>query len=68
MCERRRERRRGGKKEGVEKGSAKGSVHRGFYYATVLDIEVDPQRCRFGSRKSDFILQALVECRALEPK
>jgi hypothetical protein len=33
-----------------------------------LDIEVDPQRCRFGNRKSDFALQALVECRALEPK
>jgi hypothetical protein len=38
------------------------------YDATALDIEVDPQRCRFGSRKSDFALQALVECRALEPK
>ena len=33
-----------------------------------MDIEVDPQRCRFGSRKSDFALQALVECRELEPK
>ncbi len=33
------------------------------YDATTLDIEIDPQRCRFGSRKSDFALQALVECR-----
>jgi hypothetical protein len=40
------------------------------YYSdtTTLDIEVDPQRCRFGSRKTDFALRALVECRALEPK
>ena len=29
-----------GKKEG-----ARGSVHWGCYYATALDIEVDPQRC-----------------------
>jgi hypothetical protein len=38
------------------------------YDATALDIEVDPQRCRFGSRKSAFALQALIECRALEGK
>ena len=56
------------KEEGEEKGSARGSVHWGCYYATALDIEVDPQRCRLGSRKSDFALQALVECCALEPK
>jgi hypothetical protein len=31
-------------------------------------IEVDPQRCCFGSRKSDFALHAVVECRALEPE
>jgi hypothetical protein len=48
---------------GEEKGSARGSVHWGGYDATALDIEVDPQRCRFGSRKSDFALQNLVECR-----
>jgi hypothetical protein len=30
------------------------------YDATALDIEVDPQRRRFGSRKSDFDLQACV--------
>ena len=41
------------------------SVHWSGYDATTVDIEVDPQRCRFGSRKSDFALQALVECRAL---
>jgi hypothetical protein len=41
-------------------------VHWSGYDTTALDIEVDPQRCRFGSRKSDFALQALVECRALE--
>ena len=58
-----------GKKEGDQKGSARGSVHGGCYYVTALDIEVDLQRCCFGSRKSDFkfALQALVECRALEP-
>jgi hypothetical protein len=32
------------KKEGEEKGSARGSVYWGSYYATTLDIEVDPQR------------------------
>ena len=57
-----------GKKEGEQKGSARGSVHGGGYYATALDIEVDPQRYCFGSRKPDFALQAVVECRALEPE
>ena len=56
------------KKEGEQKGSARGSVHWGCYYATALDIEVDPQRCCLGSRQSDFALQAVVECRALEPE
>jgi hypothetical protein len=56
------------KEGGEEKGSARGNVHWSGYDTTALDIEVDPQRCRFGSRKSDFALQALVECRALEPK
>jgi hypothetical protein len=37
-------------------------VHWSGYDTTALDIEVDPQRCRFGSRKSNFALQALVEC------
>jgi len=41
-------------------GSARGSEHWSGYDATALDIEVDPQRCRFGSRKSDFALQALL--------
>jgi hypothetical protein len=40
-------------------------VHWGCYYATALDIEVDPQRCCLGSCQSDFALQAVVECRAL---
>ena len=43
-------------------------MHWGCYYATALDIEVDPQRRRFGCRESDFALQRLVECRALETK
>ena len=34
--------------EGEEKGSVRGSVLWGCYYATALDIEVDPQRRRFG--------------------
>ena len=62
---------RGGKEDcvkegGGKKGSARGSVHWGCDYATALDIEVDPQRRRFGRRESDFALQRLVECRALE--
>jgi hypothetical protein len=57
------------KEGGGGEGKSRGSVHcSGYYYATSLDIEVDPQRCRLGSRKSDFALQTLVECRALEPK
>jgi hypothetical protein len=28
--------------EGEKKRSARGSVHRGCYYVTALDIEVDP--------------------------
>jgi hypothetical protein len=39
-------------------------VHWGCY-ATTLDIEVDPQRRRFGC-ESDFALQRLVECHALD--
>jgi hypothetical protein len=45
--------------EGEEKRSARGSVHWRGYDATALDIEVDPQHCGFGSRKSDFALQDL---------
>jgi hypothetical protein len=41
-------------------------VHWGCYYATALVIEVDPSCRRFGRRESDFALQRLVECRALE--
>ncbi len=41
-------------------------MHWGCYYATALDIEVDPECRRFGRRESDFALQRLVECRALE--
>ena len=41
-------------------------MHWGCYYATALDIEVDPQCRRFGRRESDFALQRLEECRALE--
>ena len=36
------------KEGGEEKGSARRSVHWGCHYATTLDIEVDPQRRRFG--------------------
>ena len=34
--------------------------------ATALNMEVDPQRRCFGRRESDFALQGLVECRALD--
>ena len=60
MCERGRGRRRGACQ------SAGRSVHWGGYYATALDIEVDPYRRRFGRRESDFALQRLEEFRALE--
>ena len=43
--------------EGEKKESARGSVHWGCDYATALDIEVDPQRHRFGRREPDFALQ-----------
>jgi hypothetical protein len=39
-------------------------VHRRGDYATAVDIEVDPQRCRFGLSQSDFALQSLLEGRA----
>ena len=41
-------------------------MHWGCYYDTVLDIEVDPQRRRFGCRESDFARKRLVEWAALE--
>jgi hypothetical protein len=47
---------------GVQEGAYIG----GCYYATTLDIEVDPHRCWFGSCKSDFALQAAVECITVE--
>jgi len=47
-----------------KKWSSRGSVHRGCDYATPLNIEVDPQRRRFGRRESDFTLQTLTEGRA----
>jgi len=43
------------KEGGGAEGECEGErVHWGCYYATALDIEGDPQRCSFGSRKSDF--------------
>jgi hypothetical protein len=36
----------------------------GFDDATVVDVEVNPRRCSFGLRESDFALQALTEGRA----
>ena len=51
----------GGGEKGRVAGSARGSVHWSDYDATALEIEVDPQRCHFGSCKSDLALQALVE-------
>jgi hypothetical protein len=44
------------------------SVHWDCYYDTALDIEVDPQHSRFGCCQSNFALQGLVECSALETK
>jgi hypothetical protein len=37
-------------------------VHWSGYDATALDIEVDPQRCRFGGRKSDIAVCLLLLC------
>ena len=45
---------------GESKGSARGSVHGRSDDATAIDIEGDPQRCRFGRSQSDFILQSLM--------
>jgi hypothetical protein len=39
-------------------------VHWGCDDATAVNIEVHPQRRRFGSRESDFTRQGLIECRA----
>jgi hypothetical protein len=50
----------------LKKGSARGGVYWGCDYDTSVDVEVDPQRRRFGRRESDFALQRLEECRALE--
>jgi len=55
--------RRRGSRRGVREGACIGQ-NWGCYYATALDIEVDPQRCYFGSCQSYFALQAVVECRA----
>ena len=52
----------------LQRRGVRGSVHWGCYYATALDIEVDPQRCGLGSCQSDFALQSVVECSALEPE
>ncbi len=45
---------------GESKGSARGSVHGRSDDATAIDIEGDPERCRFGRSQSDFILQSLM--------
>ena len=64
---------RGGEGDCVkEGGGGEGEREReralGLLLSTAHDIEVDPQRRRFGCRESDFALQRLVECRALETK
>ena len=55
-----------------EGGGTEGECEReralGLLLCHNLDIEVDPQLCCFGSRQSDFTLQSVVECRALEPE
>ena len=56
----------GGGRRGARDGACIG--HRGCDYATTLNIEVDPQRLRFGRRESDFALQILVEGRAAKPE
>ena len=56
------------KKEGGEEGERERERELGLLLCHIPRIEVDPQRCRFVSRKSDFALQAVVECRALEPE
>ena len=52
-----------GKKEGEQKGSARGSVHWGCYYATALDIEVDPQRCCLEFENFFFLFQPVRKVR-----
>jgi hypothetical protein len=57
--------RRRGSRRGVREGTCIGDA---TMYATALDIEVDQQRCCLGCYQSDFTLQAVVECCALEPE
>jgi hypothetical protein len=66
-----RTRERGGEGDCVkEGGGGEGERERehalGLLLETALAIEVDPQRRCFGCRDSDFALQRLVECLALE--
>jgi len=39
-------------------------VCRGCEYAAAVDVQLYPQRCGFGRRESDFVLQGLIEDRA----
>ena len=57
----------GGGEEG-ERETERASGIGGCDHATTLNIEVDPQRLRFGRRESDFALQILVEGRAAKPE
>ena len=56
------------KKEGGEEGERERERELGLLLCHIPRIEVDPQRRCFGCRESDFALQILVECRALETK
>jgi hypothetical protein len=54
------------KEGGGEEGERKRECALGLLLCHSPDIEVDPQHRRFGSSESDFAVQRLVECTALE--
>jgi len=56
------------KEGGGEEGERERERALGVRLRHSLNIEVDPQRRRFGRRESDFALQALAKCRAFVPE
>ena len=43
-------------------------MSRGSYDAAAVDVEIDPQCCRFGRSQTNFALQGIVERRAAVAK
>ena len=47
---------------GQEEEEEEEEEERRSYTATVVDVQVDPQRHRFGRSQTDFAVQAVAEC------